>query len=397
MPAGTAHFIPGRTMKEPVILMPADSLDYSQEVLLYREPKELSLTVWIIASLFAAVLCWIVFGKAEEVVRAKGLVRPISNISQVKNAVSGEIVGLYYANGDRVEKGQLLLQIDTRSLKAKEAALKSAYEKLVVKTEGLRQTEKSFYGSAACIDKHNTEAFTRFQAFSYQKELLEKRYALAEKTRKKALCMPSDAITGAKLRELGYEADIQLLNLETYKSSFIKEISAEYAQCAVELEEVKSQAEQVRQSIKNSSVYAPIAGRVQEISSLNKNDYLFADQKILNIVPDDGGTYKAELKIPAKMSGKLEKGMRVKLRFPAFPFHEFGGAEGTVVSIDPDATADVNGMLYFTVSANIDKAFLEDRKKRRYPVKSGLETEARIILRERTVLWYILKQLDLVW
>ena len=384
-------------MKDPVILMPPDRLDYSQEVLLYKEPRELSLTVWIIAALFAAVLCWIVFGKVEEVVRAKGLVRPLSNISQVKNAVSGEIVGLYYANGDRVEKGELLLQIDVRSLKAQEAALKSAYEKLRIKTEGLRQTEKSFYGKTVCIDKRNTAAFTRFQAFSYQKELLEKRYALAEKTRKEALRMPSDAITGAKLRELEYEADIQLLNLETYKSSFIKEIRVEYAQCVVELEDLKSRAEQVRQSIKNSSVFAPIAGRVQEISSLNKNDYLFADQKILNIIPDDGRTYKAELKIPAKMSGKLEKGMRVKLRFPAFPFHEFGGAEGTVVSIDPDATADVNGVLYFTVSADIDKAFLEDRKKRRYPVKSGLETEARIILRERTILWYILKQFDLVW
>jgi len=384
-------------MKEPVILIPADSLDYSQEVLLYKVPKELSLTVWIITALFAAVLCWIVFGKAEEVVRARGLVRPISNISQVKNAVSGEIVGLYYTNGDRVEKGELLLQIDVRSLKAQETALKSAYEKLRIKTEGLRQTEKSFYGTTVYIDKRNAAAFTRFQAFSYQKELLEKRYALAEKTRKEALHMPPDAITGAKLRELEYEADIQLLNLETYKSSFIKEISAEYAQCVVELEDLKSRAEQVRQSIKNSSVYAPIAGRVQEISSLNKNDYLFADQKILNIVPDDGSAYRAELKIPAKMSGKLEKGMRVKLRFPAFPFHEFGGAEGTVVSIDPDATADVNGVLYFTVSADIDKAFLEDRKKRRYPVKSGLETEARIILRERTILWYILKQFDLMW
>ena len=384
-------------MKEPVILMLPDRLDYSQEVLLYREPKELSLTVWIIASLFAAILCWIVFGKAEEVVRAKGLVRPISNISQVKNAVPGEIVGLYYENGERVEKGELLLQTDTRSLKAKEAALKSAYKKLVVKTEGLRQTEKSFYGSSACIDKRNTEAFTRFQAFSYQKELLEKRYALAEKTRKEALCMPSDAITGARLRELEYEANIQFLNLETHKASFIKEISAEYAQCVVELEDLKSQAEQVRQNIKNSSVYAPIAGTVQEISSLNKNDYLFADQKILNIVPDGGSAYKAELKIPAKMSGKLEKGMRVKLRFPAFPFHEFGGAEGGIVSIDPDATADAGGMLYFTVLTDIDTSFLEDRKRRRYPIKSGLEAEARIILKERTILWYILKQLDLVW
>ncbi|MGI5174667.1 HlyD family efflux transporter periplasmic adaptor subunit, partial [Treponema sp. OMZ 840] len=344
-----------------------------------------------------ALICWIVFGKMEETVRARGVVRPVSNISQVKNAVSGEITGLYYRPGERVEKGALLLKINSQVAQAKEAALKTGFEKLKIKIDGLRQMESSFYTGTADIDKNNTVALTRFQAYAYQKELLEKRFLLAEKTWQEALRMPKEAITPVKLRELEYEKNIYLLNLETHNSTFIKEISDEYVKSVIELEELKSQIEQVRQNIKNTSVYAPIAGVVQEISSLNTNDYLFADQKILNIVPDDTDVYKAELKIPAKMSGKLEKGMKVKLRFPAFPFHEFGGAEGLITAIDPDASADSQGILYFTVLADIDKSFLKDKKEKTYPVKSGLEVESRIILKEQTILWYILKKMDMVW
>ena len=116
-------------MKEPVVFIPIDQLSYSQEILLYEKPKILSLTIWIIAVLLSAAVCWVVFGKMEEVVRGKGLIRPISNISQVKNAVAGEITGLYYRPGQQVEKGDLLLQIDFRSLQAKEDALKVNYEK----------------------------------------------------------------------------------------------------------------------------------------------------------------------------------------------------------------------------------------------------------------------------
>ena len=42
-------------MKEPVVLYTLDRLEYSQEILLYKEPKELSLTIWIIVMLFVAL------------------------------------------------------------------------------------------------------------------------------------------------------------------------------------------------------------------------------------------------------------------------------------------------------------------------------------------------------
>ncbi|WP_314743099.1 HlyD family efflux transporter periplasmic adaptor subunit [Treponema lecithinolyticum] len=384
-------------MKEPVVLIPIDQLSYSQEILLYEEPKILSLTIWIIAVLLSAAVCWVVFGKMEEVVRGKGLIRPISNISQVKNAVAGEITGLYYRPGQQVEKGDLLLQIDFRSLQAKEDALKVNYEKTHLKIIGLKQIEESFYSGTEKIDAHNKVALTRFEAYKTQKDLLQKKYMLSEKTWQEALHMPQESITPVKVRELEYAKNIAALNMEAHDSAFIKDISSEYTQSFIELEDLKSKLEQVRQSLKNASVYAPIDGTVQEISSLNKSDYLFTDQKILNIVPAGSAEYRAELKIPAKMSGKLQKGMKVKLRFPAFPFHEFGGAQGVITSIDPDASADSRGAFYFTVLVDINKAFLQDKKKNSYPIKSGLEVESRIILKEQTVLWYILKKFDLLW
>lgn len=384
-------------MHEPIVIRSIYNLEYSQEIFLRKESKMISGIIWIVTLILVAALCWVFFGRMEEVVRATGLIRPVANISQVKNAFSGEIIGLYYHPGQQVEKGSLLLQIDAQALHAKASSLKMSYEKIRIKIDGLKQIETSFYKDSICVDKSNTIAYTRFESYLFQKKLLEENYNLKEKIWQEGLRMPAESITAVKLRELDYEKNISFLNLETHKINFINTITTEYAQNLVDFEELKSQLEQVKQSLKNTAVYAPISGTVQELSSLNKHDYLFADKVILNIVPNTSNEYKVELKIPAKMSGKLEKGMKVKIRFPAFPFHEFGGAEGLITSIDPDASADSKGIVYFTVLADINCNFLKDRKNYSYPIRSGLEVDSRIILKEQSVLWYILKKFDLVW
>lgn len=384
-------------MKEAVTLIPIEQLEYSHEVFLYREPKILSLTVWIISALIATAFIWIVFGKTEETIRTRGTVRPVSNVSLVKNAVSGEILKIYYRNGKFVQKGELLLHINANALEAKSEALQTAIEKVSARFAGLKQTEKSFYKNKNLISRTNAAAYSRFQSYMYRQLLFEERFSLAEKTWREAKNMPPESITAVRLRELEHEKNITFLNAETHKTDFISAINTECTKTAVELEDLKSQIEQVRQHLKNCSIYAPISGKIQEISSLNTGDYIFADQKILNIIPAENGTYRAELKIPAKMRGRLESGMKVKMRFPAFPFYEFGGSEGIIDTIEPDASTEANGSLYFTVSADIQKTFLKDKKQNIYPLKSGLEIEGRIILKEQTILRYILRKFDIVW
>ena len=105
-------------MKEVVALIPLKDLEYSQEILLHKEPRILSVTVWIIGALISAVILWISFGKMEETVRVRGIVRPVMNISLVKNAVSGEITELHYRPGESVRKGELLLHINSKAFEA---------------------------------------------------------------------------------------------------------------------------------------------------------------------------------------------------------------------------------------------------------------------------------------
>lgn len=383
-------------MQKAVTLIPLKDLEYSQEILLYKEPQILSMTVWIIGALIGAVLLWVVVGKTEETVRGQGIVRPVTNVSLVKNAVSGEITEIHYRPGESVQKGTLLLHINSKALEVKAEALQKAEAKLNLKAEGLKQSQTGFYKNKNLIDKKNTAAYTRFQSYLYQQRLFEERASLAEKILKEAQSLPEEAVTAVRIRELEYEKDTAVLNAETHKTNFINAVHTEYAQTVVELEEIKSQIEQIRQAVKNCSVYAPISGTIKELSSLNTGDYLFAEQKILNIVPSES-VYRAELKIPAKMRGRLEQGMKIKMRFPAFPFYEFGGCEGIIDTIDPDASAEENGALYFKVFADIHKAVFEDKNKNIYPLKSGLEIEGRIILKEQTVLKYILRKLDVVW
>jgi multidrug efflux pump subunit AcrA (membrane-fusion protein) len=162
----------------------------------------------------------------------------------------------------------------------------------------------------------------------------------------------------------------------------------------LELKKYQSQLDQIETALRTTELYSPVDGYVQEISSLNRDDYLFSNQEVLKIVPDTDLLYRIELKIPAKNAGKLQTGMKVKLRFPAFPYFEFRGAMGTIQSIDPDAIASSNGELFFTVLTNIDRSILFDTKGIEYPIRVGLQAEARIVLESKTVLMHLLRKMD---
>ena len=72
------------------------------------------------------------------------------------------------------------------------------------------------------------------------------------------------------------------------------------------------------------------------------------------------------------------------------------GTAGTVKSIDPDTQAASNGELFFTVVTDIDTNTLKDRKGIEYPVKVGLEVDARLILESRTILYFLLKKVGVM-
>ena len=95
--------------------------------------------------------------------------------------------------------------------------------------------------------------------------------------------------------------------------------------------------------------------------------------------------------------GKIKSGLKVKYRLSAFPFFEYKGAEGIITAVDPDIRSGNNGLLYYIVYADLDRVVFKNRHGDSFPVRSGLETDARIVLETESIIYYILRKIDFLY
>lgn len=72
---------------------------------------------------------------------------------------------------------------------------------------------------------------------------------------------------------------------------------------------------------------APISGKVAFATFLQENQQLQANQIICYVNPENT-QYYAEVYIPQTNFGKVKKGQNVLLKFPAYPFQEYGSVPG---------------------------------------------------------------------
>ena len=108
-------------------------------------------------------------------------------------------------------------------------------------------------------------------------------------------------------------------------------------------------------------------------------------------------TFRVEMQISPKDMGKIKSGLKVKYRLSAFPFFEYKGAEGIITAVDPDIRSGNNGLLYYIVYADLDRVVFKNRHGDSFPVRSGLETDARIVLETESIIYYILRKIDFLY
>ena len=69
--------------------------------------------------------------------------------------------------------------------------------------------------------------------------------------------------------------------------------------------------------------------------------------------------------------------------------------EGTIVSVDPDISTGLDkSSLFYFIYADIDRTEFCNRKGEKFPIKAGLETDARIVLDRNRIIYYLLKKMD---
>ena len=256
---------------------------------------------------------------------------------------------------------------------------------------------KSFNSNTNLCDINDALSYSRFDAFLKNQEILEIKRLIAEKEFNYENQKPE---TIRNSYEIGMKKQTFILadaDLNSFNANFIATINTE-------LNELLNRSYENHQNlIKLDNQYlflevkAPMNGYVQEISSLNVGDYLEANSKVLNIVPNDNENFRVEIRISPKDMGKIMIGQKVKYRLSAFPFFEYKGAEGRITSIDPDIrTSAEEKRIYYSVYADIDRIVFSNKRGESFPIRSGLETDVRIVMERKPIFYFILKKLDFI-
>lgn len=384
-------------MKRVIVLRHQNDMQYSREFFQMEIPKELSLIVYTIISICLIVLCIILFGNIDEVIKTNGHVRTKENVSSVSNVIAGKITELNYKPGEKVYKGEILYKIDSSSYDAQRNMLIHENEDLKKKIAGLESLITSYECDKNTCNIEDALSYSRFEAYLKNKEVLEIKTEIAKKEynfeNKKPETIRNTYDVGMKLEAY----NLSLADLNSYKTNFIATINSELNERLVTAYENEQNLQKLDNQFLFLEVKSPMNGYIQEIASLNVGDYLEANSKVLNIIPNDNENFRVEIRIAPKDMGKIAIGQRVKYRLSAFPYFEYKGAEGIITSIDPDIRTTPEGdRAYYSVYADIDRTNFSNKHGEVFPIRAGLETDVRIVMERKPIIFYILKKLDFI-
>lgn len=343
-----------------------------------------------------AVIIWAVFAPMDDVVKGTVLLRPSQAVSSIKCVTSGELYSKNFENDDVVQAGDLLFSLDTsaliRELESYKAAQKKNEEDTVIYTT-LLQTIKS--GRITGVEK-GSDAFLKSNSY-----LLEKsRYEAMQEEAESKYVIERDAPSALRVPQTVKELENQFrqskLTYETWLSNQNIQTNEKVASLKIERNNIETRLSELERAIKNSTIYAPISGRISEVTKRNRGDYILAGEEVLKIVPQDGDSLRADVYVDSSYIARVKVGDPIRIKFPGLAPSRYGMVETEVSLVPPDVTLSQSGQAFFVVEAVIDNPYLSTKQGQIAKLLPGISAEARIVTDRSTALQMVLRKLDFI-
>jgi len=352
--------------------------------------------IFMVAALLFAAFIWANIAKMDDIVRATAILRPAQTISTVRPLVGGQVQMIGYAHNEFVAKGDLLLLVDTTAdvLELRNSIELAARIDNNIKVQtSLLETIRDGINAAS---SDNEEAHIHSESFiiENQRQLLqieEIRIRLEiERNLHEML------VVRERINEIERELERSKLQFLLWRNNRIVETTDILRNLIQHRENIERRKSDLERNINNSTIYATISGRVNELRRLNIGDNIVAGEEILTIIPEDETGLKAELFIEPAFIARVIPGQKAVLRFPGLPPSRYGKLEAEINLIPPDFTLLHGASPVFIVEAELPEPWLESRRGDRIYLRAGISASGRIIVDRDTVFRMILRKLDFI-
>jgi len=381
------------------------------------QPFTFKLLTMVIASMIAMAIYFLFsnsYIKRESVV---GYLVPDKGVAKVYAPTFGNIDEATIREGDLVSKGDVLLNIATRRSTVEIEDLSTSIaeqielEKSSLERKVKREREFSRSESSRLEGRINDLKKEKLQ-ISQQIESLEKRINIAQEKLETNRDLAEQgfiaktALIDAEDRYLDIKAGISSATriLESINAQ-ISDTKRQKAQLPIQMDSKLTDFERQQNGLNNRllenvsqksyAIRAPIDGKISFMQVKNGQS-VSMNAPILTILPEDTMLY-ADLFVPTRAVGFIEKGQKVLLRYSAFPYQRFGLHDGEITDISKVILAPNEVPVpvplaepVYRVTVALDKQSIQ-AKGQNIPLQTGMMLEADILVDERSLAEWLLE------
>lgn len=380
--------------------------DFSRFNSRLKEPRlpRATLVAWSLFALLAAFIAWASLFHLDEVTTGSGKVIPSSHEQVIQSLEGGIIHSLMVREGDIVERGQQLAQLDRTktesSVLESESRLNAALATAARLKAEVNDTELTFPEE---LDDDVELVKQETALYQSRRESLEKGLA---GLRQGAELVQRELSLTRPLVTQGAASKVEVLRLERQKNELENKITEmknqyyvrareELAKANAEIEAQRSVMKGREDSLTRLTFNAPVRWIVKDIDVTTVGGVIPPNGKLMSLVPLDD-----QMVIEAKISPRdvafIHPGQKALVKVTAYDYSIYGGLEGEVTMISPDTLQDEvkRDVYYYRVYIRTDSNHLTNKQGQEFPVFPGMIATVDIKTGSKTILDYLLKPLN---
>lgn len=360
-----------------------DKLEHSvhsdeQNNILKQSNIWIRLIMWSLVSGSAFGLAWLAFAQTEEIVVATGKLEPISSVVDVQMPLQGVAKTIFVREGQRVKKGETLIDLDTEASgdrqKSTDEALKLKLKELNFKlneytnVQKLSETKINFLNKTLLINKDVENRFDKLnkQGAASELQFLEQKNKVEQ-------------ITG----------EIRQTQVDGYRQKSILDQNIQNLRS--EIAELNSKIIESKVTLRYQKIIAPVDGIVFDLKPKSAGFVAQSSEPVMKLVPLD--QLQAKVEVDSRTIGFVSVGKKADISIDSFPATDFGVIEGIVTRIGSDALPPDPSLqkgYRFPAVIRLNSQTLKLKSGQVLPLQVGMSLTANIKLRKVTYLQLLL-------
>jgi adhesin transport system membrane fusion protein len=401
--------------------------------------------LWVVLASFVAFVIWAAVTELDRTVRGMGRIIASSQLQTVSNLEGGVVEAILVRTGQQVRAGQELVLLDRTATGSDLGSGEASVGALAVKIARLQaevagrspvypaaanpvmanqiQIERSLHasrmaelgsvvnaGQARIVQARRAvqETEAAYQARVSAREAranevrilrplvergIEPRLSLSNAESGLAVATSEAAAAAASIARAQASISEAVAALNQQRQDWRSLAANELASAQAELSARRSSLPALAERVARTTVKAPLAGTINRVLVTTVGAAVSPGAPLVEIVPSEE-TLLVETLIRPQDIGTVRMGQKAKVNVTAYDPSVYGGLDGVVTAISPDAVLNERtGESFYTVQVRTNSDALKDKQGKPLQIGTGMVADVSLLGDKRTVLEYILSPL----